>query len=271
MVRNPSVLLIGKKNDFYYERAIEFVKVHFQKYQVFMGKRNEQFPEDIDKWQGDYIVSYLSPWIIPNSTLKKAKKACINFHPGPPEYPGIGCTNFAIYNKENTFGVTCHHMEEKVDTGRMVAVRRFPLYESDTVFSLTQRCYEYIFKLFCEVITPIVAGDELAISEEFWKRKPLKRIELQELCKISPEMAADEIKRRVKAVTFPKQPGAYIEVGGIIFNYQTNKTKNLHDFCKISPDMPVETIWKKINAFNFPKEPSAYVEIDGEIFIAQFN
>ena len=84
-------------------------------------------------------------------------------------------------------------------------------------------------------------------------------------------MAADEIKRRVKAVTFPKQPGAYIEVGGIIFNYQTNKTKNLHDFCKISPDMPVETIWKKINAFNFPKEPSAYVEIDGEIFIAQFN
>ena len=62
-----------------------------------MGNRDDKFPEDIEWWKGDYIVSFLSPWVISNSLLNRAKKASINFHPAPPEYPGIGCTNFAIY------------------------------------------------------------------------------------------------------------------------------------------------------------------------------
>ena len=88
-----------------------------------------------------------------------------NFHPGPPEYPGIGCTNFAIYDAASTFGVTCHHMNPKVDTGNMVSVKRFPLYDNDTVFSLTQRCYGYIFQQFYEIAPLILAGDELPQSE----------------------------------------------------------------------------------------------------------
>ena len=66
-------------------------------------------------------------------------------------------------------------------------------------------------------------GDELPQSDERWKRKPQKRKELNELCRITSDMSAEEIQRRVKAVTFPNAPGAYIEIDGMKFNYETNE------------------------------------------------
>jgi len=216
----PSILFIGKKNDFYCNCAMEFIKLRFSEYQIHIGKRGEPFPKEVDCWSGDFIVSYLSPWIIPEYLLNKANKSSINFHPGSPEYPGIGCTNFAIYDQVDTFGITCHYMNPKVDTGKLVAVRRFPLYKTDTVYSLTQRCYGYILALFYEIMSLILDNQELPQSDEDWTRKPFTRQELNSLCRISPDMSEDEIKRRVKSVTFPNAPGAYIKIGGVNFIYE---------------------------------------------------
>ena len=215
----PSVLFIGKKNDFYCERALEFIKSHFSNHEIFLGIRGERFPEAIHNWKGDYIISYLSPWIIPESLLNRSKKASINFHPGPPEYPGIGCTNFAIYNNERLFGVTSHHMVPEVDRGPIIVVKRFLLYETDNVFSLTQRCYGYILYLFYEIMSLILENKNLPQSDENWKRKPYRRKELNKLCRIKPDMPQEEIRRRVKAVTFPNAPGAYIELEDMKFKY----------------------------------------------------
>ena len=183
-----------------------------------MGSRGEPFPPSLEQWSGDYIVSYLSPWIIPEPLLDRARRASINFHPGPPEYPGIGCTNFAIYDGVDSFGITCHHMNPKVDTGKLIAVRRFPLYETDTVLSLTQRCYEQLLLAFHEIAPLLVAGEELPELEEHWTRKPYRRQELDDLCRITPGMSEAEIRRRVRAVTFPDMPGAYIELAGHRFH-----------------------------------------------------
>ena len=214
---NPSILFIGKKNNFYCEQAMEFVKTHFSKYEILLGKQGYQFPGSNGRW--DYIISYLSPWIIPEYLLNKANKASINFHPGPPEYPGIGCTNFAIYDKVKTFGVTCHHMNPAVDTGKIIAVKRFPLHESDTVLSLTSRCYGYIIQLFYEIVSLILKDEALPQSDEDWKRKPYKRKELNELCRITSDMSEEEIRRRVRAVSFPNAQGAYIDIYGMKFDY----------------------------------------------------
>ena len=49
-------------------------------------------------------------------------------------------------------------------------------------------------------------------TDEEWKRKPFTRHELNNFCIISPDMSEDEIKRRVKSVTFPNALGAYIKI-----------------------------------------------------------
>ena len=111
-------------------------------------------------------------------------------------------------------------MNPKVDTGQIIGVRKFPLFDSDSVFSLTQRCYSYILTLFYEIMSLLLENNELPKSNENWKRKPYKRKELNELCKITPNMPEDEIAKRVRAVTFPNAPGAYIQRGNMKFNYE---------------------------------------------------
>ncbi|HEX8922369.1 MAG TPA: formyltransferase family protein [Pyrinomonadaceae bacterium] len=217
-----SVLFFGKQDDFYCEKAQKFIELNFPGATILTGTRQTPFPVEAEAWEGDYLISYLSPWIIPDALLKRARKASINFHPGPPEYPGIGCTNFAIYNNESIFGVTCHHMAPRVDTGKIIAVRRFPLFPSDTVYSLTQRCYAHILTLFYEIMSGILAGKELPESDETWQRLPYKRSELNALCRIEPDMTAEEIGRRLRAVTFPGAPGGYVEIGGFRFEYKAS-------------------------------------------------
>jgi len=214
--RQLDILFIGKENDPYSKEAANFVALHFDNPTIVSGKRGDAFPEEAKRWKGDLIISYLSQWIIPKSLLDNASMAALNFHPGPPEYPGIGCTNFAIYNREKIFGVTCHHMEPQVDTGKIVAVKRFPVFENDTVFSITHRCYNSILSLFYEIFYSIMQAENIPQSDEIWKRKPYLRKELNDLCRLTPDMSVNEIERRIKATHYLTD-WAYFEIDDKIY------------------------------------------------------
>ena len=223
MTKHPQefrVLFLGKKDNLFAERAADFIKRHFRHPLVFFGTRHDKLPSEVLNWQGDLIISFISSWIIPESLLQNASFAAINFHPGSPEYPGTGCTNFAIYNGEKEYGVTCHHMKAVVDTGNIIAVKRFPIKESDTVYGVTQRCYGLIEEQFYEVLGGILNGQPLPSSGESWKRKPYTRRELNELCFISSEMPDEEIEKRIKATTY-REPWAYTKIGNKIFKLQS--------------------------------------------------
>ncbi len=210
------ILFIGKADNIYAKIAADFVQQHFHNSQVVFSKRSDPFRNDLLEWEGDLLISYLAQWIIPGELLRKAKMATINLHPGPPAYPGIGCTNFAIYNGEKEFGITCHHMLEKVDTGQIIMVKRFPLFETDTVYSLTQRCYVEILHAFCELMSGLLKGDSFPESHETWTRPPYKRKDLNELCRLTPGMTRQEIDRRIRATTYGEKVWAYMEEGSDI-------------------------------------------------------
>lgn len=209
------------------KKTIGYLKKHFNNVTIYQGKIGSPLPEDAFNGSPDILISYLSAWVIPREVLKRTKLWNINFHPAPPEYPGIGCFNLAIYNRERTYGVTAHLMCEKVDRGKIVAIKRFPLLETDSVYSLSLKCYEYMFSLFTEVMDLILRENKLPDCNEVWKRRPFTRKELEELCKISPNMSKEEIERRIKATTYPNMPGAYIDIFGYTFEYNPNRLKLL--------------------------------------------
>lgn len=211
------VLFIGKKNDSNAEIAAIYLKSIFPKATIVFGERKDKFPVELLDWTGDYLFSYLSPWIIPNQLLSNAMKGAVNWHPGPPEYPGIGCTNFAVYNNEKIFGITCHYMAAKVDTGNVIEVKRFSIDENDTVYSITQKCYAQILASYFSILDKILKSEELPSSEEHWTRKPYTRRELNEICLITDDMSLSEINRRIKATTFDK-PWAYTIIQGVKFH-----------------------------------------------------
>ena len=205
------ILFIGKMDDPYSGIAAAFVKQHFKDPFIIFSRRGDPFPTELNNWEGDLLISYLSQWIIPPFLLESASIAAINFHPGPPDYPGIGCTNFAIYNGEKEFGVTCHHMFSKVDCGPIISVTKFPIFETDTVFTLTQRCYVEILHLFIGLLSDILQGKKLPVSLEYWKRKAYTRKDLNRLCELTPEMSREEVEKRVRATTYGDKKWAFMK------------------------------------------------------------
>lgn len=211
------VLFLGKADDRHVERAFSFCRNNFAT-QACLGRHGDPLPDLATAWTGDAIVSYLSRWIVPKALLSRARVS-INFHPAPPEYPGIGCTNFAIYDVARDYGVTCHHMADQVDRGDIIAVRRFPILASDDVAALLERTYDYQLALFYDVMGALVLEDALPQSPERWRRRPYTQRDLNELARISPEMSAEEVGRRVRSTTY-QEWRPELRVHGFRFVYQ---------------------------------------------------
>lgn len=212
---DSSVLFVSKnRQDPLAEEASTFITQNFHRHRVVVGNTGDPLPETVRNWEGDYIISYLAPWIIPQAVLSKARIAAINFHPGPPAYPGIGCYNFAVYDRVTTYGITCHHMAAAVDTGKIIAVRRFKVIEADTVLSIAKKSAAQMLVLFYEIMTTILERAPLPSSDENWSRRPFTKAEMYDLFRVTAEMPVEEIQRRVKAAKYPGWPGAYVDLGG---------------------------------------------------------
>ncbi|WP_153558915.1 formyltransferase family protein [Roseimaritima sediminicola] len=220
MKKDIRVLFLGKQDDEHGEKALNLLTRNLKYVTAVTGEWGQPFPSELESWQGDFIVSYLSRWILPEHFLRRARLASINFHPATPSFPGVGCNNFALYQQVKEFGVTCHHMSPKVDTGGIIAVKRFPVYPQDDVASLLARTYDYQLLLFYEIFDFIFRERPLPSCPESWTRKPFTRRELRELCTVDPSMDEVEIRRRIRATSF-RQFGPMLLIGGKKFVYQS--------------------------------------------------
>lgn len=199
---DKSILFLGKEDDSHCEKALDFCLRNFANVTAYLGKWGDRLSEEAKSWEGDYVISYLSRWVVPESLLKRAREAAFNFHPGSPDYPGIGCINFALYDESPEYGATCHHMQPKVDTGQIIAVKRFPIFSTDSVRSLLARTHDFQLALFYEVLGLLIAGGKLPVSNEKWTRPPYSRVEFNQLSKITADMDAQEVARRVRATSY---------------------------------------------------------------------
>lgn len=211
-----SILFLGKANDPHCSVALQFCRSNYAAVQSFLGEWGDSLPDAIGRWEGDYIISYLSRWVLPPRVLKRARRAAINFHPASPDYPGFGGNNFALYEEAKEFGVTCHHMAPQVDTGPIIAVKTFPVFSTDGVESLLQRTYDHQLTLFYEVTSAILNGSQLPSSNRTWTRKPFTKKQLDELEKIDIHMTREEVRKRIRSATFKKWRPR-IEFHGFVF------------------------------------------------------
>lgn len=135
---------------------------------------------DLDDWRGDWIISFKSDLILPLSVIERAEKGAINFHPCPPKYRGIGGYWWAINNGDDSFGVTCHHMNERIDHGDIIKTTEFPIWHEDTVETLRNKAAAASLSLLEEIMQDITADRPLKPSGEQWGRHLYTQKELEE-------------------------------------------------------------------------------------------
>jgi methionyl-tRNA formyltransferase len=190
--------------------------------------RRETLSEIVHWDRSQILLSFLYPSVIPRAILERHSVA-INFHPGSTDYPGVGCYNFALYDRAAEYGCVCHHMAEKVDTGPIVDERRFPIFDHDTVETLRERALSVMVAQLHEVLCLLATGREPPQVNAHWSRAPYTRKELDELTRITSDMTASEIARRVRATTYPGQPGPYVVIGGVTFRSENPASRNALD------------------------------------------
>jgi methionyl-tRNA formyltransferase len=206
----PVKIILLTKQERFSESATEIAEYLFgREVQTFSGKVGDPEPVVLSEATPDFLISFLSPWIVRKSTLERCGTA-INFHPGSVEYPGTGCYNFALYEKAAEFGAVCHHMLPKVDTGKIVMERRFPVEPADSVETLKLRTMETMIQMFREIAQSIAAGEPLPSAPTHWTRKPFTRREMEALKIIEDAMSPCEKRRRVRATVYPGYPGPYL-------------------------------------------------------------
>jgi methionyl-tRNA formyltransferase len=166
----------------------------------------------------DFLFNYLSPVIVPERILQSIKRAAVNFHPAPPEWPGIGSASYALFEGDETFGVTAHLMTSKVDSGPIVRSMRFPIVPDDDCESLFQRALNFSLLLFYDVLATVAQIGTATANDEQWKRDAIRRAEFEKWMRISPSDSAEEVRRKVRALHHSTLPGPYVEVAGMRFH-----------------------------------------------------
>jgi methionyl-tRNA formyltransferase len=138
--------------------------------QIPVAKSIRMFPDDSE--DVDYIFSIVNDWILPDSVLRKARCAAINYHDSLlPRYAGVNSTTWAIINGESTHGVTWHKMEVGIDTGAILQQERVTIDSTDTALSLNLKCYLAAMNTF-QTLVDLIARDETLpeIQQDFGER-----------------------------------------------------------------------------------------------------
>lgn len=176
-----NVLFIGD-NSFWSDRAYEFLDCIFERVTAVFwdyGNPNIDVHRVVDEWSGDWIISFKSDLLLDQEVIEHAKNGAINFHPAPVNYRGIGGYHYAIDNHDAQYGVTCHHMDNEVNHGRIIKSVEFPLLEGETVEELRQRAANYCLTLLYDICSLVANKHVLPVSEMTWGSKLYTRAALQ--------------------------------------------------------------------------------------------
>ena len=208
------------------ELLAKFVRYGFDVTFLKSRQRGEKLPENIHSWEGEYIICFRSLFILPKSLIDKASITAINFHPAPPEYPGSGCTNFALYDEVNEYGVTAHIMNELIDNGEILEVRRFPITPCDNLPTVLIRTHRELLNLCSDFISGIYSEGEkflekkLMLSKaEIWRGEARQLKDLVALQKIDKDVSEQELKRLIRATNIDGYPPK-IELHGFTFRLE---------------------------------------------------
>lgn len=94
----------------------------------------------LSEQQPDLLVSVAAPQIFKKRLLAIPRIACINVHTARlPKYRGMLPNFWVLYHGDPTSAVTVHTMDEKIDRGRMLVQREFPIEADESLDQLIRR------------------------------------------------------------------------------------------------------------------------------------
>lgn len=112
--------------------------------------------ELIVKLKIDLLISHGYMRILPERLFSAPKYGSINIHPSLlPKYRGPSPTPWVIANKEKVTGLTCHYIDEGIDTGDVIYQLMVPVESGDNIEAIIERQKMIVDQLLLESLKRI--------------------------------------------------------------------------------------------------------------------
>ena len=149
---------------------------------------------------GTRLLSFCTSVIVPSSLLKDLPGPAYNFHPGPPERPGRYPSVFALFDEAIRFGITVHEMAPSVDSGSIVDTEWFEIPKDCDLTKLESQTLTRLIKAFHRLAPYLAAFSQpLPHLEVSWQGRKTGKSDCDVLCRITPNMSANDVRRRLRA------------------------------------------------------------------------
>lgn len=151
--KNYELVCVLNKNEIGKNGWQKSLKWHCERYGIKICKLEELYEEP------DLIFLSLEfDQIIKPSRFQS--KSLFNIHFSLlPKYKGVYPTILPILYDENETGVTLHRIRSGIDTGEIIAQKRFPVQLNDTAYDIYEKCIETGSKLIIENL-PKLLGEK---------------------------------------------------------------------------------------------------------------
>jgi len=205
------VLFMGRSGCFHSKKIRKLLQKNSKKFYYFeSNKIGEKIDKKYLKLNYDYIFCFRSFYILKKNILKKVNKAAINFHPGPPEYRGTGCVNFALYENSRFYGCTAHLINEKVDNGKIIDVKKFSINKKNSISEVLTKTYKIMFSLAISTIKNIKKNPDFVENQILrnknmkWSNKIKKFKDLDNFYQINIDIKKNDFLNKIRATDTPK-------------------------------------------------------------------
>jgi phosphoribosylglycinamide formyltransferase-1 len=218
---NFRCIFFGKKNDLQSLEAIKYLKKFYKKVEVILNENIIGEKLDFKKYKGyDLVFSFKTKIIFPEYFLKSTKLYNINFHPALPKYPGSGGGAWAILNNDKYSGVTVHFINNKIDNGRIILVKKFKIKKKINITEILNINNENQLKVFKHVVVNLFKKNwlknQLKKKEYKWNTRDIKIVKLNKIRKIDKNISKEKLSKIIRATNY-KQFKPYIQLHGYKF------------------------------------------------------
>lgn len=175
--------------------------------------------------------------ILPPEVYKMPRFGSFNLHGSIlPKYRGAAPIQWSIINGDKETGVTTFFLQDKVDTGNIIATEKLQIKPEDNLGSVYYSLCDIGAKLVLQTVNSIEEGSVYTKIQDEALASPAPKI-TKETCLINWNKPAEEINNLVRGLS--PVPGAYF-----LYNeksYKVYKTSVMNEFSELKPGEIKET------------------------------
>lgn len=177
-----------------------------------LAELNQACSEPVD---GRRLVAFCTPVIVPSQILESQGGPSYNFHPGPPNYPGLFPACHAIMDRATRFGATAHVITKEIDSGAIVGVEEAEISADIDRLHLEALSRHLVVSLFHR-LAPLLVNTRtpLPASDVSWSGRVTTRQDFENLCELPADVGEEEFALRYRAVGEGPEHALYINLHG---------------------------------------------------------